>query len=59
MNMPKKIDLLMNWKAAASIYVMALEAGTPAGKQAAKEGIMEMAEKFDAYIESNKDKEAA
>lgn len=51
----KTISLVPSWKAAASIYIMAMEAGTPEGKEAAKAGIMEMAEKFDAYIEANKE----
>lgn len=53
----KSIPLVPNWKAAASIYIMAIEAGTPKGVEAGKAGVMEMASKFDAYIESNKEKE--
>lgn len=51
----KSVSLVPNWKAAAQIYIMALENGTPEGKQAAKAGIAEMAEKFDAYIAANKE----
>jgi len=55
---PKTIDLTPSWKAAASIYIMTLESGhTPRAKELAKAGIMEMAEKFDALIDSMKPEE--
>lgn len=47
----KTISLIPTWRAAASIYIMALENGTPEGQQMAKQGILEMAERFDTYIE--------
>jgi hypothetical protein len=53
MKTTKTVQLLPNWKTAATIYIMAFEANC-GGRTAAKEGIIEMAEKFDAYIESNK-----
>lgn len=53
----KTVSLIPNWKAAASIYILAFEANC-GGRTAAKEGIMEMAEKFDAYIAANKEEAA-
>ena len=43
----KTVKIVPTWKSAASIYIMALEAGTPEGKQAARDGIYEMAEHLD------------
>jgi len=51
----REISLIPNWKAAAQIYIMALENGTSTGQQAGREGIMEMAQKFDAYIAQQKE----
>ena len=52
----KTIKLIPTWKAAARIYIECMKHGTtPVGKEAAEAGIMEMAEKFDAYIEANKE----
>lgn len=50
MNTPRTISLAPNWQTAAMIYIAALENGTAAGQQAARAGIMEMAEKFDRLI---------
>lgn len=44
----KTIKVDITWRAAARIYIEGLEHGTPEGKQAAREGIMEMADKLDA-----------
>ena len=46
----KRVPLIPNWKVAAKIHIMAFEAGTPEGRLAAKDGIMDMAEKFDLLI---------
>lgn len=45
------INIQPTWRAAASIYLLALECGTPEGKEEAKAGLLEMAERFDTYIE--------
>jgi len=37
----------MKWTAAARIYIAALEGGSYKGKQAAREGILEMAKHLD------------
>jgi hypothetical protein len=43
----KTISLIPTWRAAARIYMQCLEHGTEEGKQAAREGILEMAEHLD------------
>lgn len=45
--MVEAIDCTPSWTWAAQLYIAALENGSPEGKQNAKEGIMEMAQKFD------------
>lgn len=47
----KTINITPTWRAAASIYIMALENGTAEGREEAKAGLMDMAERFDTYIE--------
>jgi len=42
------VELVPSWKAAAQIYVMAIQNGTPQGERAGIEGIMDMAAKLDA-----------
>lgn len=55
MNKPAKtIELTPTWKAAARIYMAALENGTYEGKKNAEAGIMEMAEHLDRINEENK-----
>lgn len=44
---PKTISLVPTWRAAAQIFIMALENGTEEGKRHAREGILEMAGKLD------------
>ena len=55
--MSKTINLIPNWQAAAQIYIMALENGTPEGVRAGREGVMEMAEKFDNLIAHMKEEQ--
>lgn len=43
----KTVTINPTWRAAASIYIMALENGTPEGRRAAREGIYEMADHLD------------
>ncbi len=52
---PKTINLTPTWRAAARIYIACLEDGdSEEAKQSARDGIMEMAEKFDAVIKEHK-----
>ena len=44
----------ISWKAAAQIYIMAVENGTAEGKKAGRAGIMEMAEHLDRINTENK-----
>jgi len=44
------IALNPSWKCAARIYMEVLENGEDHAKQNAREGIMEMAEKLDAFV---------
>ena len=48
------INLAPTWKAAAQIYIMAVENGTAEGKKAGRAGIMEMAEHLDRINTENK-----
>lgn len=41
------VNLTPTWKAAANIYIMALENGTDEGKKAGRAGIYEMAAHLD------------
>jgi len=45
------INLTPTWETAASIHLMAFESGTPAGKEAGRAGIMEMANACDTLNE--------
>lgn len=45
------IDITPSWKTAAKFYLLMLEQGTDEGKEAGKRGLVEMAERFDTYIE--------
>jgi len=47
----KTISLIPSWKAAASIYIMALQNGSPVGVEAAQDGILEMATMIDGFNE--------
>jgi len=49
-----KISLAPSWQCAARIYIEVLENGEDHAKQNARDGIMEMAEKFDKLIASIK-----
>lgn len=42
------VELVPSWKAAAQIYVMAIQNGTFEGQKAGIAGVMDMAEKLDA-----------
>ena len=44
----ESVEMVPTWKAAAQIYVMAIQHGTREGKRAGIEGVMEMADKLDA-----------
>ena len=49
--MTTKIDITPTWRGAASVYLAVLESGTPEGQAEAREAILEMAERFDTYIQ--------
>ena len=51
----KTVQLIPTWKAAANIYIMALENGTAEGKAAGRAGIHEMAEHLDKINADNSD----
>jgi len=51
----KTVQIIPTWKAAASIYIMALENGTREGQDAARAGIYEMAEHLDRINADNSD----
>lgn len=51
----KVVKIIPTWKAAASIYIMALENGTHEGKAAGRAGIYEMAEHLDRINADNSD----
>ena len=51
----KTVKIIPTWKAAASIYIMALENGTAEGQRAARAGIYEMAEHLDRINADNSD----
>lgn len=53
----KTVKIIPTWKAAASIYIMALENGTPQGKEAGRAGIYEMAEHLDRINDDNKEQD--
>jgi len=44
------VNLVPSWAAAAQIYLMALENGTPEGIRAGREGVLSMAETLDALV---------
>lgn len=44
----KGVELVPTWKAAAQIFIMAIENGTAEGQRAGHQGIMDMADKLDA-----------
>lgn len=46
----RPIDITPSWKQAAMVYIRVLEDGTPKGKESGREGLLEMADKFDKVI---------
>ena len=54
----KHIDITPSWETAAEIYILALEHGTEAGKQAAREEILRLARNYDQLVAELKGAEA-